>query len=113
MSQADFKKYADLELVKCQRYKSIWKQATNPRIKDKAFFAWCVKSFQLQQIHIYSPEPMTPYNRFSMNEAVGYFWNEFAVSAESIWCFLLLPRLITGVVFFSYCKLPDAYVMSE
>ena len=73
MNQADFKKYADRELVKCQRYKQIWQRATNPTIKSKAFFAWCIKRFQLQQIHIYSPEPITPYNRYSMSEAVGYF----------------------------------------
>ena len=28
MNEADFKKYADQELVKCQRYKQIWKRAT-------------------------------------------------------------------------------------
>ena len=68
-----FKQYADQELVKCQRFKQIWKNATNPTIKSKAFFAWCIKRFQLQQIHIYSPEPITPYNQYSMSEAVGYF----------------------------------------
>ncbi|MFZ9031648.1 MAG: hypothetical protein ACO20F_10240, partial [Robiginitalea sp.] len=73
MNQADFKEYADQELQKCQRYKHIWKRANNPRIKDKAFFAWCIKRFQLQQIHIYSPASITPYNRYSMSEAVGYF----------------------------------------
>ena len=73
MTQADFKEYADQELDKCQRYKQIWKRASNPTIKDKAFFAWCIKRFQLQQIHIYSPEQMPPFNRYSMNEAVGYF----------------------------------------
>jgi len=73
MNEADFKQFADKELNKCQRYKNIWKEATNPRIKDKAFFAWCIKRFQLQQIQIYSPEPITPYNRYSMSEAVGYF----------------------------------------
>jgi hypothetical protein len=72
MNEADFTQYADQELQKCHSYKSIWKRATNPRIKDKAFFAWCIKRFQLQQIHIYSPGPITPYNRYSMNEAVGY-----------------------------------------
>ena len=56
MNQADFKQYADRELVKCQRYKQIWQSATNPPIKSKA--AWSLKRFQLQQIHIYSPEPM-------------------------------------------------------
>ena len=71
MTEADFKKYADQELVKCQRYKQIWQRATNPTIKSKA--AWCVKRFQLQQIHIYSTETITPYNRYSMSEAVGYF----------------------------------------
>ena len=73
MNQADFKLYADRELSKCQRYKQIWQRATNPTIKSKAFFAWCIKRFQLQQIHIYSPETITPYNRYSMSEAVGYF----------------------------------------
>ena len=73
MNEAGFTQYADQELQKCQRYKMIWKRATNPRIKDKAFFAWCVKSFQLQQIHIYSPVSITPFNRYSMDEAVGYF----------------------------------------
>lgn len=73
MNQADFKQYEDQELIKCQLYKQIWQRATNPRIKDKAFFAWCVKRFQLQQIHICSPEKMTPHNRYSMDEAVGYF----------------------------------------
>ncbi len=38
MNQADFERYADQELQKCQRYKNIWKRAINPRIKDKAFF---------------------------------------------------------------------------
>ncbi len=71
MNEADFKTYADLELGKCQRYKQIWKRATNSTIKDKA--AWSIKRFQLQQIHIYSPEKMTPFNRYSMDEAVGYF----------------------------------------
>ena len=73
MVQSEFKEYADRELNKCQRYKNIWKSATNPRIKDKAFFAWCVKRFQLQQIHIYSPGNITPYNKYSMDEAVGCF----------------------------------------
>jgi hypothetical protein len=73
MNQADIMQYADKELVKCQRYKQIWKRATNPRIKDKTFFAWCVKRFQLQQIHIYAAGSMTPFNRYSMSEAVGYF----------------------------------------
>ncbi|MCO5725520.1 hypothetical protein [Robiginitalea marina] len=73
MNEAEFRKYADQELCKCQRYKQIWKSATNPRLKDKAFFAWCVKRFQLQQIHIYSPEKMTPHNLYSMEKAVGYF----------------------------------------
>ena len=73
MNQADFKQFAEKELQKCQRYKHIWKRANNTRIKDKAFFAWCIKRFQLQQIHIHSPEPITPYNRYSMGEAVGYF----------------------------------------
>ena len=71
MNESDFKQYADQELQKCLRYKKIWKRATNPRIRDKAFFAWCVKQFQLQQIYIYSPEPIPPENRFSMDEAVG------------------------------------------
>ena len=71
MNEADFKEYADEELNKCQRYKQIWKRATNPTIKSKA--AWCTKRFQLQQIHIYSPESITPHNRYSMSEAVGYF----------------------------------------
>ena len=73
MTEADFKKYADQELVKCQRYKQVWKNATNPAIKDKAFFNWCIIRFQLLQIHIYSPEHMTPFKRYSMDEAVGYF----------------------------------------
>jgi hypothetical protein len=73
MNEDDFKQYADQELVKCQRYRQIWKSTTNPTIKDKAFFAWNIKRFQLQQIHIYSPEHMTPFNRYSMDEAVGYF----------------------------------------
>ena len=71
MNQADFKKYADRELVKCQRYRQIWKRATNPTIKDKA--AWCIKRFQLQQIYIYSRQQMTPFNRYRMDEAVEYF----------------------------------------
>ena len=73
MSEADFKKYAGQELVKCERYKQIWKRATHPTIRSKTFFAWCIKRFQLQQIHIYLPEPITPHNRYSMDEAVGYF----------------------------------------
>lgn len=73
MNESDFKKYADQELVKCQRYKQIWKSATNPTIKNKAFLAWCIKRFQLQQIHFYSVENITPYNHFSMDEAGGYF----------------------------------------
>ena len=73
MNEADFKKYADRELVKCQRYKQIWQRAINPTIKDKAFFNWCIKRFKLQQIHIYSQEQMTPFNHYSMDEAVGYF----------------------------------------
>ena len=73
MNEADFKNYADQELQKCLRYKKIWKSATNPTIKSMAFFAWCIKRFQLQQIHIYSTEKITPFNRFSMSEAVGYF----------------------------------------
>ena len=83
MVQSEFKEYADRELVKCQRYKKIWKRAPNPTIKSKAFFAWCIKRFQLQQIHIYSPEPITPYNNYSMSEAVGYFWEEDVVNYPS------------------------------
>jgi hypothetical protein len=41
--------------------------------KSGVFFAWCVKRFQLQQIPICSPEPMTPYSDYSMSEAVGCF----------------------------------------
>jgi hypothetical protein len=37
------------------------------------FLRLCIKRFQLQQIHIYSPEHMTPFNLYSMDEAVGYF----------------------------------------
>lgn len=73
MVQTEFKQYADQELLKCQRCKQIWKSATNPTVKSKAFLAWCIKRFKLQQIHIYSPENITPYNHYSMNEAVGYF----------------------------------------
>lgn len=73
MTNNDFKNYADRELSKCQRYKEVWKSSTNLNIKDKAFLAWCIKRFQLQQIHIYSPEPITPYNRYSMDAGVGYF----------------------------------------
>lgn len=73
MNKTDFNKYAGGELAKGQRYKQVWKRATNPKIKDKAFFAWCIRRFQLQQIHICSPEPITPYNLYSMNEAIGYF----------------------------------------
>lgn len=73
MTNNDFRNYADSELNKCQRYKQIWKRATNPNIKDKAFFAWCIKRFQLQQIHIHSSDSMTPFNSYSMDEAVGYF----------------------------------------
>jgi len=51
MNQADFKQYAEQELQKCQRYKSIWKRATNPRIKDKAFFAWCLNSPLLNMVN--------------------------------------------------------------
>jgi len=47
MNQADFKQYADQELQKCQRYKSIWKRATNPRVqsdsypaKDQPYLIW-------------------------------------------------------------------------
>ena len=32
MNQYDFKQYADQELIKCKRYKQIWKRATNPTI---------------------------------------------------------------------------------
>lgn len=39
MNETDFKKYADKELSKCQRYKQIWKSAPNPTIKSKAFFS--------------------------------------------------------------------------
>ena len=42
MNEADFKKYADQELVKCQRRKLIWQRATNPTIKSKAFFTRCI-----------------------------------------------------------------------
>jgi hypothetical protein len=30
MNETEFKKYTDRELVKRQRYKQIWKRATNP-----------------------------------------------------------------------------------
>lgn len=73
MVKSEFVEYAEQELLKCQRYKQICQRATNPTIKSKAFFAWCIKQFQLQQIHIYSPEQMTPFNRYSMSEAVGFF----------------------------------------
>ena len=33
MNEADFKKYADQELVKCQRYKQIWQRASNPTME--------------------------------------------------------------------------------
>ena len=73
MNQANFKNYAGWELNKCQRYKQIWQRATNPTIKSKAFFAWCIKQFQLQQIHIYSAEPITQYYRYSMSEGGWVF----------------------------------------
>ena len=31
MVQSEFKAYADRELVKSQRYKQVWKSATNPK----------------------------------------------------------------------------------
>jgi hypothetical protein len=41
--------------------------------KSGVFFARCITWCQLQQIHIYSPETITPYNYYSMSEAVGCF----------------------------------------
>ena len=120
MNQADCKKYANQELNKCQRYKQVWKSATNHRTKDKAFFAWCIKRFQLQQIHIYSPEPITPYNCYSMNEAVGiselefspnlveYLERKFRFQHQKT-CFVLLSQYFdsgSSGLFFSFSHLP-------
>ena len=44
MNEADFKKYADRELVKYQRYKQIWQRATNTTIFCHKF-SRCVAGF--------------------------------------------------------------------
>lgn len=40
--EVGFKEYPDLEFLKCQCYKQIWKSATNPAIKSK-FIEKCRK----------------------------------------------------------------------
>lgn len=73
LSALEFNEFAQNELYKCQRYKRLWKNAVNDKVRERSFFAWCIKSFQLQQIHIYSKGVLSPYNEYSTCEAVGYF----------------------------------------